>query len=317
MTRRFLPVLLCAFLAMSGCGKVPAEVSTETGADETALFPIDEWEEKWEAKYGKDEFSNDKFDKSHYTKEVVESKVDEAVSKSSSLAEEMKEIENVAHSFTSYHNEDLGQQDMNALSFAELYTWEYEMNGLLDRISEDADPDKKDSIEIEQNKWIDDFDRCFEAFQWDDGSWASMINSQIQARFNKNRCIVLAKELAEIRGESFELPERFFKDNSYVSEDAALDISSGMENGSISITYAPIDKNKIELLAYDPLINENTISFETGYVFVFGTDGEKNEGGTTVAGKITYGWDGAVLSITESDNKDLPAGTEISFPKAL
>lgn len=347
MKRRYLLLLIGMIFVMSGCGKVstqaPAsstesntaaeEISADTGAaadssadsveadsavaDETGLFPIDEWEDKWAAKYGKDEFSKEEFDRAQYEETVEKSKVDEAVTKSSSLVDEMKEIEQVALYYTSYHHEDLGQQDMNDLSNAETYTWEYEMQSLLDRISEEADSSKKDSVKANQEKWEADLERCFEAFQWGDGSAASMFNSEIQARFKKNRCNMLAKELADIRGESFELPELFYRENSYVSEDAVLDITAGMENGSISITYAPKGKEKIELLAYDPLINENTISFKTSGIFVGDTEEYTGTEDSPIVGKITYGWDGAVLTITESNDTNLPAGTEVKFPTVM
>ena len=112
---------------------------------------------------------------------------------------------------------------------------------------------------------------------------------------------MLAKTLSDIKGDNYELPKRYFMDNAYVSDNGMLDISEGMEGGSIAITVV-VDGKEVGQLAYDPLINDTTIEF-------------KAQSG--IEGKITYGWDGATLSITKSVNKVIPKGTELKFPTAL
>ena len=353
MKRKYLPLLFCIIFAVSGCGKAASEISDESkdqegaslegsteaevvgaGADDTevliekdfeeteesedaTLLPIGDWEDKWAAKYGKDDgISDEKFDKTLFEEKAVESKVDEAIKKSSSIADEIKDIEQIAFYYTCYHNASgLGQVDMNEYSCAETYTWEYEMQKLFDRILEETDASKKDSAKAEQDKWKADFNRCYEAFQCVEGSWKAMIDAQIQARLIKSHCYILAKELADIRGENYELPERFYRENSYVSDGAALDVAEGWEGGSISIIYAQKGKDRLELVAYDPLINENTISFKTSSVLQYGKEVDAYD--VAVEGKITYGWDGATLTITKSGYKNLPAGTKVQFQKAM
>ena len=190
---------------------------------------------------------------------------------------------------------------MNSVSGAEPYTWELELDSLLKRALEEADASKKDDIQAEQKEWKADFDRCYDVLEYDEGSWAPMQNSGLDARFLKNRCYKLAKTLSDIRGENYELPKRYFMENAYVSDKGMLDISEGMEGGSIAITVAVNGKEE-RLLAYDPLINDTTIEF-------------KAESGIT--GTITYGWGGATLTITQSVNKNIPEGTELSFPTAM
>ena len=100
MKRKYLPLLFCIIFAVSGCGKAASEISDESkdqegaslessteaevvgaGADDTegaiendfeeteesedaTLLPIGDWEDKWAAKYGKDDgISDEKFDK--------------------------------------------------------------------------------------------------------------------------------------------------------------------------------------------------------------------------------------------------------------
>ena len=343
MKRKYLPIVLCICFAITGCGQTASEISTgaqeqdgaaqeisaEVGdkevetaetasADEQGLLSIDEWEKKWFAENDTEELpSTEKFDADQYDEKVVESKVDEAIKNSKSIAEELKSVDAIAYYYTNYQSADLGQQEMNGVSVAESHTWDYEIQSLYKRILEEADDSKKDSIKAEQDAWKADFDRCYEATRYDEGSWAFMQNSGLDARFMKSRSYMLAKELADIRGENFELPKRFFRENSYVSEDAILDITAGMEGGSILITYAPKGKEPVNLLCYDPMINENTISFKTTCKYDDGEEVNTNEGDTPIVGTVTYGWDGATLIITESGDKNLPAGTEVKFPTAM
>ncbi|MBO4458709.1 MAG: DUF1311 domain-containing protein [Butyrivibrio sp.] len=342
MKRKYLPLLLCLCFAVSGCGKADLdilsdspeqEVSTQEASTETSeveadsaeaeapkdetLVPIDEWEEKWAAENGSDDLSTEEFDASQYDGKVVGEKVDEVVNNSSSIEEEMKGIEKVAYYYTNFHNADLGQQDMNVLSDFESDTWDYEIQSLLKRILDEADASKKDSIKADQAAWEENYQKCQGSFSWEGGSAAPMMNAGMNARFLKNRAYMLAKELADIKGEKYELPKRFFRENSYMGEDGALDITAGMEGGSLTITYAPKGKDAVEMLTYDPMINENTISFRTSFMSDEGEEVLTNEGDAPIVGTITYGWDGATLTITESGDKNLPAGTEVKFSTAM
>lgn len=296
-------LLLSICFGITGCGAT-APVAVSASSAETTEAEIVSKEED-EADY----------DESQYDDSVVRSKVDEVIKNSKSIAEEIESVEKIANDLTEYHNVDLKQQEMNDLSIYEPYVWEVEMDNLLERVIEEADTSQKESIQTMQDEWKAGYDRCFNAIEYDDGSWAGMQNSILHARFFKNRCYMLAKTLSDIRGEKYELPQRYYVDNSYISDDGVLDISEGMENGSISITVVN-GEVKSELLAYDPLIDDNTIVFET----TFTHNGEKfntNDGDKPIAGKITYGWDGATLTITESGDKNLPVGTTINFPTAL
>ena len=295
------------------------EETTDTALSvDSALFPIAEWEKKWSAENDTKEcYSTEKFDAEQYEEKVVKSRLDEAIKNSKSIADELKNVEEIAYYYTNYHNADLSQQDMNNVSCAESYIWDYEVQSLYNRILEEADDSRKDSIKAEQDAWKADFDRCYEAVKYVEGSWASMMNSELDSRFMKSRSYILARELADERGENIELPKRFFRENSYISDDAVLDIKEGMEGGSISITYAPKGKEKVDMLCYEPMINDTTISFKTTCEFDDGEVINTNDGDAPIVGIITYGWDGATLTITESGDKSLPAGTKVKFPNAM
>ncbi len=334
MKKKYLTLLLCLCFVVTGCGQTASEISTKSQEQEeviqeittnvedkeadTALLPIDEWEKKWFAENDVEgQFSTEKFDADQYEKKVVGAKVNEAIKNSKSIADELKSVEAIAHYYTNYHSADLCQQDMNNVSYVESYIWDYEVQNLYNRILEEADESKKDNIKSDQDAWKADFDRCYEVVKYEEGSWASMMNSELDARFMKSHSYMLAKELADIRGEKVELPKRFFRENSYISDDAVLDITAGMEGGSISITYAPKNKEKVVMLCYEPMINDNTISFKTTCEFDDGEVINTNGGDIPIVGTITYGWDGATLTITESGDKNLPAGTEVKFPIAM
>ena len=326
MTKKYLSVSLLSSIcfAVTGCGAgasdaavspiesvgrdiVSAEASLEYSTPEavtedTSLVPIDEWEENWKEIMGEEEDAVEAdYDESQYNEKAVESKVDDVIKNSKSISEEIEGIEKIANYYKGYHFADIKQQDMNSVSGAEPYTWELELDSLLKRALEEADASKKDDIQAEQKEWKADFDRCYDVLEYDEGSWAPMQNSGLDARFLKNRCYKLAKTLSDIRGENYELPKRYFMENAYVSDKGMLDISEGMEGGSIAITVAVNGKEE-RLLAYDPLINDTTIEF-------------KAESGIT--GTITYGWGGATLTITQSVNKNIPKGTELNFPTAM
>ena len=319
-----LPLIVGLCFATTGCGVVasnavvsPAEsmgkdivsasASSEymtpeaASAEEASLVPIDEWEQNWKEIMDEEEGIDDDFDETQYDEKIVRSKVDDAIKSSASIAEEIESIEKIANYYNGYHFADLKQGEMNEYSVAEVYTWDHELDCLLKRILEEADESEKKSIKAEQDTWKADFDRCYKVLEYKEGTWASMQNSGLDVRFLKSRCYMLAKELSDIRGENYELPKRFYRDNAYVGDKTMLDIAEGMEGGSIAITVV-LDGKEEDLLVYDPLINDNTIEFKA----VSG-----------VEGKITYGWDGATLTMTKSVNKILPKGTEIKFPTAM
>lgn len=326
MTKKYLSasILSCICMTVTGCGAgasnavvSPAEsigkevISADASAEYTtpeastkdaSLVPIDEWEENWKEIMGEEEEVEADYDESQYDEEIVKSNVDEVIKNSKSIAEEIEGIEKIANYYNGYHfDADISQMEMNAVSGAEPYTWELELDSLLKRALEEADASKKEEIQAEQKKWKADFDRCYDVLEYEEGSWVPMQNSTLDARFLKNRCYMLAKTLSDIKGDNYELPKRYFMDNAYVSDNGMLDISEGMEGGSIAITVV-VDGKEVGQLAYDPLINDTTIEF-------------KAQSG--IEGKITYGWDGATLSITKSVNKVIPKGTELKFPTAL
>ena len=345
MRKKILPLILCLGLTVSGCGK---DVTDEQAADNTAsaetdinaddenyldeevddelseddlrkqsaskdssLLPIEDWEKKWFKEAGYDPYSFEKFDKSIYTEKAVDTKVAELAKNSSSISDEMENADKIGRSYQSYHGEDLTQTDMNILSYYEEYFWEQEMKSLLDRLKKEGD---KKTVEADQKTWEGNFKKCFELIEYDEGSWAGMQNCGLYARFYSNRCYMLAQQLSDIRKDSYKLPKRFYRDNSYVGDDGILDISCGMEGGSIAISYKDKDGKETALLVYDSYVNDNTIVFDDN-ITVWTEDDDCNE--FHVSGTITYGWDGATIKIDDSKDELLPAGTEKTFSTAL
>jgi len=296
-----------------------SETESEDAAktEDSSLVPIEEWEESWEEITGEKEDDTADYEREKYDEKVVQTKVNNVIKSSSTISEEIEGIKNIAQYYKGYYSADITQAEMNELSEAEPYTWELEMDSLLKRILKEADASQVDSIKAEQDTWKANYTRCYNGVKCTEGTIQTMINSGLNARFYENRCYMLAKTLSNIRGENYELPKRYYRDNTYASDNATLDISEGIETGSICITLVLDKKEKIEMLAYDPLINGANIFFETTATL---DDGEKfntNDGDIPFEGKITYGWDGAKLIIYKSGDKNLPAGTEISFPIAL
>ena len=345
MRKKILPLILCLGLTVSGCGK---DVTDEQAADNTAsaetdinaddenyldeevddelseddlrkqsaskdssLLPIEDWEEKWIEETGNDPYQREPFDESLYDEKIIDAKVAELAKNSSSISDEMENADKIGRSLQSYHYEDITQTDMNILSYYEGYFWQQEMNSLLERLKKEGD---KKAVEADQKTWEDNFKKCYALTEYDEGSWASMKNSGLYAQYYSNRCYMLAKQLSDIRKDSYKLPKRYFEDNSYVGEDGILDISSGMEGGSIAISYKDKDGNETSLLVYDSYINENTIVFDDN-ITVWTEDDESNE--FHVSGTITYGWDGATIKIVDSKDELLPSGTEKTFSTAL
>ena len=169
MTKKYLSasILSCICMTVTGCGAgasnavvSPAEsigkevISADASAEYTtpeastkdaSLVPIDEWEENWKEIMGEEEEVEADYDESQYDEEIVKSKVDEVIKNSKSIAEEIEGIEKIANYYNGYHfDADISQMEMNAVSGAEPYTWELELDSLLKRALEEADASKKE-----------------------------------------------------------------------------------------------------------------------------------------------------------------------------
>ena len=311
MKIKLLPLLLTATFVLAACGQAastdgttttnqttPAEVQEEPPV---AVSDTVDTDENFVASVITE--LPDSFDETLYTKEEVKARVDAIDKECTNLKAEFKNIEALTDYYDTYMQEDLGQTDLNIYSGMRFNIWDYEMDSLLARINDN----NIDSLEPDQKTWEAKSKEVYDVVSQKEGSISPMVNNGIASSMLRNRCYYLASVLADKNGESFDIPERIAIGEAYYGDNGILYVDYGMEGESITVEYTNTKGETTSILAYDPVIDDTTITFE-------GEDTSDYE--TPASGKITYGWNGATLSITDSSINGLDKG-DITFDNAL
>ncbi len=271
-----------------------AETTTEADTSASSNGEVSICDETTELDYSKD-----------YTDEIKVA-VERAVASASSLEDEFAKMDEIHECITARRSQDQTQAEMSMASYFYYQVWDAELNNLWSRVSEAVDADTKDRLLKAQRNWIamkDEATVMALGPREEGGSIYPMLVNEFIEDSTKNRCYLLAKELAAVTGDSYEMPKKdlrgMYLDNQGTdSICSSISIMEGWESGYTA---------KISLYRIGEL--DGTVTEDGDGKLAFVSDDE------SVKGTILYGWDGASLEITQADGASIVAtGDKFEFP---
>ena len=243
--------------------------------------------------------------------EDIKADVDEVVSGSASLQDELENIENIIKKYTTLAQTARTQTEMNLSSRWFFDIWDTELNNLWGRFSDLADTQTKEKLLAEQRNWIamkEEVTLLDIGSDEENGSMYPLLWNADQEEITKNRAYVIANELAKIKGESFVMPERSAKYGLFVDNQGTGSVYSSL------ITRQGLEGEDEALIS---IYREG----ETKGTFVDNGNGElaftSDDGSVKGIIKIN-GWDGASFKVTETSGETVfSSGEEVNFPVAF
>ena len=245
-----------------------------------------------------------------YTEDIQE-EVDYVVSNSSSLQEELKNIDTITQKYTQLAESAQTQGEMNVASQWLYVIWDTELNNLWSRFSSLADQDTKEKLLEDQRNWVamkEEVTAMSLGSQEENGSMYPLLVNSLWEEYTKNRAYFIANELAQIKGEPFAMPKLSEKYGLYVDN---------YETGSV---YS-------ELITRQNWEGEDEAIigiYRQGYLEgSFIDDGKGNLYFTSDDGSIKgiiqiNGWDGATFEVTEKIGASpFSVGEKFEFPVAF
>ena len=296
-----------------GCGKNEA-VDSDSGAEIVTSVDseTDQSEEQPSSTEAEnlDERWNDtlEIDFAYDYSEDIKADVAYVASNSSSLQEELKNIDTITQKYTLLAESAQTQGEMNVASQWLYVIWDTELNNLWSRFSSLANQDTKEMVLEEQRNWIamkEEVTLMSLGSQEENGSMYPLLQNSFLEEITKNRAYILAEKLAEVKGETFLMPERSEKYGLYVDNQGTGDIYSSL------ITRQGIDgEDQVVISAYRQGEIEGTfIDQGDGKLVVTSDDG-------SVKGVIQMnGWNGASFTVTEvTGESPFAEGEVFEFP---
>ena len=252
-----------------------------------------------------------KIDFSYDYSEDIKTDVGYMVSNSSSLQEELVNIEKITQKYTPLAEAAQTQGEMNVSSQWLFVIWDTELNDLWSRFSNSADQETKERVLAEQRNWIamkEEVTLESLGTREENGSIYPLLQNSFLEEITRNRTYVLADELAKIKGESFIMPERSAKYGLFVDN-----------QGTGSLYSSLITRTGWE--GEDEAVISVYRQGETEGTFVDNGNGElafvSYDGSVKGIIKID-GWDGAGFEVTETSGEAVfYVGEEFKFPFAF
>lgn len=243
--------------------------------------------------------------------EDIKKDVDDVVSASASLQEELENIHTLSEQYEAIAQTAQTQGEMNMSSGWFLKIWDTELNNLWSRFSDSADAQTKEKVLAEQRSWNSMKEEVAQeslGSSEENGSMYSLLVNFFLEEITKNRAYGLANELAKVKGEAFEMPERstkygVFVDNQGTGSVYSLLCTQQGVNGSDEAVISIYRQGELKGSFVDNGNGELEFSSEDG----------------SVKGIIQInGWDGASFEVTETSNPDtFPVGQKTEFPFAF
>ena len=190
----YLLVLVLSMGIYTGCGKENTEIENSRMEEQTT--PENSENDEIHLEDGlKIDFTRD------YSENIKED-VDDVVADSTSLQEELTNMEKVTQKYTPLAEAAQTQGEMNVAA-QWLYTiWDTELNNLWGRLSSSADRQMKENLLAEQRNWIDlkeEVTLLNIGSREENGSMYPLLQDSYLEEITKNRAYVLARELAKIK----------------------------------------------------------------------------------------------------------------------
>ena len=286
-----------------GCDKENTEIENPT-EEEQSISTSSE----------KDEFQLSdglKIDFTYDYSEDIKADVDNVVLNSTSLQEELTNIDKITQKYTPLAEAAQTQGEMN-IAAQWLYTiWDAELNNLWSRFSNSADRQTKENLLADQRNWInmkEEITLLSIGSREENGSMYPLLESSFLEEITEKRAYVFARELAKIKGEDFVMPEVSTKYGNFVDNQGTGDIYSFLitrQNWK--------DEDEAVISIYRQGETEGSfVDHGNGELFFTSKDG-------SVKGTIKIdGWDGASFKVTEiSGDSPFAVGEEFEFPFAF
>lgn len=277
----------------------PSEEPTASKSDINNIV----WNDKLE--------SSDGFDFTYDYSEQIKADVDYMMSTSSSLQEELENIDKVIEKYTPLAEAAQTQSEMNVASGWFYTIWDTELNSLWSRFSNAADEQTKDTVLAEQRNWIsmkEEVVLLSIGTRDENGSMYPLLQNSLLEDITKNRSYVIAKKLADLNGEAFVLPETSSQYGLFVDNEGTGDVYSSL------ITRQSYDGNEEAVISiYRQGEITGTFTDNGNGELAFTSDDESIKGIIQI-----NGWDGASFRITEAaDGSPFTTGEEFLFPIAF
>ncbi|MBQ3512256.1 MAG: DUF1311 domain-containing protein [Lachnospiraceae bacterium] len=240
--------------------------------------------------------------------EDIKADVNYVVSASSTLQEELKNIDKVIQKYTLLSESALTQGEMNVASKWFYVIWDTELNNLWGRFSALADQDTKEKFLEEQRNWIamkDEVTLLSIGTQEENGTMYPMLVNSLWEEYTKNRAYFIANKLAEIEGESFTMPETSTKYGLFVDNQGTGDVYSSL---IIRQDWEGEDEAVISIYRQGE-IEGSFIDNGNGELAFTSNDG-------SISGIIkNNGWDGATFEVIETIGEmPFSVGEKFEFP---
>lgn len=287
-----------------GCGKAEIESNTESNysQSEDHISSDNSEEDDIELK------DTIEIDFTYDYTEDIKADVNYVVSGSSSLQEELENINKIIQKYTLLSESALTQGEMNVASQWFYVIWDTELNNLWSRFSDLADQDTKEKVLEEQRNWIamkDEVTLLSLGTQEENGSMYPLLVNSFWEEKTKNRAYFIANKLAEIEGESFTMPEASTKYGLFVDNQGTGNVYSSL------ITRQGWEGEDEAIISIYRLgeIEGNFIDNGNGELAFTSDDG-------SIKGIIKInGWDGATFEVTETIGAvAFSVGEKVEFP---
>ena len=252
-------------------------------------------------------------DFTHDYSEDIKADIDYMVSISTSLQNELENVETISQKYDLLAEKAQSQSEMNTSSKWLFVIWDTELNNLWSRFSNAADQQTKEKFLADQRNWIDMKDEAVTesiGSSEESGSIYPLLANAFLEEITKDRAYVIANELAEIKGESFAMPEKskygLFADNQGTGD---IYSSLSIRQGESGDDEAVVSIYRLGEIAGTFVDNGN------GELSFTSMDADDR----IVKGIIKInGWDGASFTVTEApETYYLRAGDEFLFPFAF
>ena len=245
-----------------------------------------------------------------YTEDIKED-VAYVVSNSSSLQEELENINTITQKYTLLAESALTQGEMNIASQWLYVIWDTELNNLWSRYSSLADQDTKEMVLEEQRNWIamkEEVTLIILGSQEENGSMYPMLVNSLWEENTKNRAYFIANKLAQIKGEAFTMPEVSTKYGLFVDNQGTDAVCSSL------LTQQSWEGEDEAIISVYRLcgIEGSFIDNGNGNLDFTSDDG-------SIKGTIQInGWDGATFEVTETIGAvPFSVGEKFEFPFAF
>ena len=243
--------------------------------------------------------------------EDIKADVAYVVSNSSSLQEELKNIDTITQKYTLLAESALTQGEMNVASQWLYVIWDTELNNLWSRYSSLADQDAKGMVLEEQRNWIamkEEVTLILLGSQEENGSMYPMLVNSLWEEKTKNRAYFIANKLAQIKGETFAMPEVSAKYGLFVDNQGTGAVCSSL------LTQQSWEGEDEAIISVYRLceIEGRFIDNGNGNLDFTSDDG-------SIKGTIQInGWDGATFEVTETIGAvPFSVGDKFEFPCAF